>query len=137
VSLTRFISGVALVSALAVPALALAQQAPPPGAPAPAASAAPHHHGHRHHSAYMRALRSLNLSDAQKQQIKAAFQQSRQANQNADPATHKANSEKLHAQIDGILTPAQRTQLQTTLKQERNQQKRPGMGVSPAPSPIP
>jgi Spy/CpxP family protein refolding chaperone len=137
VSLIRFISGVALVSALAVPALALAQQAPPPGAPAPAASAEPHHHGHGHHSAYMRALRSLNLSDAQKQQIKAAFQQSRQANQNADPATRKANGQKLRAQIDNILTPAQRTQLQTTLQQERKEHHGPGMGASPAPSPAP
>ncbi|HYZ16930.1 MAG TPA: hypothetical protein VE591_11035 [Candidatus Acidoferrum sp.] len=134
-SLTRFTSGIALVAALAAPTLALAQQAPQPGAPAPAGSAAPSHHGRGHHSAYMRALRSLNLSDAQKQQIKAAYQQTRQANQNADPATRKANGEKLRSQIDAILTPDQRTQLQTKLQQERSEPHQPGMAASPVPNP--
>lgn len=134
--LIRFITGIALVSALAVPSVALAQS-PAPGAPAPVASPAAGHHQHGHHSRYMRALQSLNLSDAQKQQIKAAFQQSRQANQNADPATRKANREKLRTQINGILTPAQRTQLQTTLQQERNEHHERGRGASPAPTAAP
>jgi len=40
------------------------------------------------------------------------------ANQNADPATRRANMEKLRTQIDGILTPDQRAQWQQ-MKAER------------------
>jgi Spy/CpxP family protein refolding chaperone len=63
----------------------------------------------------MHALRSLNLSDAQKQQIRGFARATRTADQNADPATKRANMQKLRAQIDGVLTPDQRTQLQAAL----------------------
>jgi len=103
----RLLSAAALAAVLAVPFAASAQAAPPP----PAA-------GH-HHSPYMHALHSLNLSPQQKAQIKSFSQQSRQANQGADPATKKANREKLRQQISGVLSPDQRNSLQTELAREK------------------
>ena len=105
---------------LVLPLAAGAQTAPPPPAAAAPQTApapgAPHHHsGGR----YMRALRTLGLSDAQKQQIRSAIVATRQANQNADPDTIKANRKALRAQIDGVLTPDQRAQLRAKLQAER------------------
>jgi len=112
VSISRFLSSVALAATLAVPVAACAQQAPPPAAQdqAPAAN------HHRRNPMFV-ALRKLNLSDQQKQQIRDAMKQSRAANRDADDATRKANRQKLRAQIDGILTPDQRAQLRTELQQ--------------------
>ncbi len=108
-----------LALTLGLPAVASAQTAPAaPGAP-PAASApantAPGSVPRHHHNRYMRAVRSLNLSDAQKQQIRGFVQAMRTANQNADPVTKRANAKQLRAQIDGVLTPDQRTQLRAAL----------------------
>jgi Spy/CpxP family protein refolding chaperone len=137
VSLTRFVTGAALVAALAAPLAASAQSAPPP---APSPSAGPHGDWHggrpRHHShrnPYLHALRSLNLNDAQKQQVRTAFQQMREA----DRAAMRANAEKLRGQIDAILTPAQRTQLRTTLEQERMRHQRRDEGAPQATPPAP
>ena len=116
-SSTRLLSAVALVAALVIPSAAFAQTAPAPYPSAAPANGARHHHGHNGMRA---ALRNLNLSDAQKAQIQQAFQQTRDANRNADPATRKANRAKLRAQIDAILTPAQRAQLQATLKAHKH-----------------
>jgi Spy/CpxP family protein refolding chaperone len=133
-SSARYLAAAALAVACALPAAAFAQTAP---APAPLTSPMPgmqRHHGHHgHRGGYMRVLNTLGLSDAQKQQIKTAMQQSRQANQNADPATRKANREKLRAQIDAILTPDQRTRLQAALAQQRAQRRT--MQGAPAPAP--
>ena len=137
----RFFRIAALAAVLAVPAAALAQQAPPapaaPGAPA-GVPGQPGMHRHGHGGGFRHALQSLNLSAAQKTQIQQVFAQSRGANRNADPATRKANRDKLHAQIEGILTPAQRTQLQTALTQARQQHERTGGAwASPAPNATP
>lgn len=118
----RTLTVAALAAAVSLPIAASAQTQPgaPQAAPtAPAAPGAEGGHRNHHGSAYMHALRTLNLSDAQKQQIKDAAAQTRQANQNADPATRRANMQKLRSQIDGILTPDQRTQLQAELAKQR------------------
>jgi Spy/CpxP family protein refolding chaperone len=99
-----------MVAFLSLPLAASAQSAP--AAPAVSAPAPAHHH---HKSRYMHALKQLNLSADQKAQIKGFSQTARTANENADPATKKANMQKLHAQIDGVLTPAQRDQLKAAL----------------------
>lgn len=134
----RFLGVAALAAVLAVPAAALAQQAPP----APAAAGAPmpgqagRHHGHR--NPMRAALGKLNLSDSQKTQIDQILAQSRGANRNADPATRKANREKMHAQIEGILTPAQRTQLRQEMQQMRQRHAhRGGNGTGPMPGASP
>lgn len=93
-----FVAALGVAATLVLPAAALAQNAP---APVTAPATRPHH---RHGSAYMRALRRLNLSDAQKQQI-------RQAMRNEQIAMRK--------QIDGVLMPDQRTQLRSALQQAR------------------
>jgi Spy/CpxP family protein refolding chaperone len=99
--------GAALILGLA-PLAASAQSAPP----APAAQ--PHHHG-----GWMHALHSVNLTADQRAQIKSLAKQTRADNQNADPATKRANIQKLRAQIDGLLTPDQRSQFQAAIAAQR------------------
>ena len=125
----RFLAAAVLAASLTLPVAAFAQQAPPvPAGPAPAGAAQPgetgRHHGHR--GAFRKALAGLNLSAAQKTQIDQAFAQAKGANRGADPATRKANREKLHAQIEAILTPAQRAQLQSALQQARREHRQGG-----------
>jgi Spy/CpxP family protein refolding chaperone len=57
-------------------------------------------------------LKHLGLTSAQQQQAKALHDQVKAANANADRATKAANWRKMRAQLIGILTPAQRSQLQ-------------------------
>jgi Spy/CpxP family protein refolding chaperone len=116
----RLIASAALIAAFAAPLAAFAQQAPPPAAGSPAPE--------RQHlrSPFMRALNTLDLSPAQRQQIEDAVAQTRQANRNADESTRRLNREKLHAQIDAILTPEQRAQFQAELQKQRQQGQRPG-----------
>ena len=120
----RFLAAAVLAASLTAPIAAFAQQSP--GAPlAPVPSAAPGqpgaHHG-RHHNGFRTALRGLNLSAAQKTQIDQIFAQARGQNRTADPATRKTNRAKTRAQIEAILTPAQRAQLRATLQQQRAHQ---------------
>jgi Spy/CpxP family protein refolding chaperone len=133
----RFFGIAALAAVLAVPVAALAQQAPPaPMSTAPAQAGMRRHGGGHHGGGFRHALQSLNLSAAQKTQIQQAFAQSRGANRNADPATRKANRDKMRTQIEAILTPAQRTQFQTALQQARQRHQR-GAWASPAPNATP
>ncbi|GAC1410353.1 MAG: hypothetical protein NVSMB64_19450 [Candidatus Velthaea sp.] len=111
--LSRTLWAAALAVAVTVPLAASAQSVP--AAPQPPGQHHRHHRGNR----FMHALHSLDLSAAQKQQIAGFIKDARTANHNAEPAMHKANAEKLHAQIQGVLTPDQRTQLQTELQRER------------------
>lgn len=113
-SISRFLGTAALLASLAAPVAALAQTPPPAAATfAPGARA---HHGHRHRGGLRKALQSLNLTPAQRTQIDQAFAQTRQANQNPDKATRKANRRQLRSRIDAILTPAQRAQLKAALQ---------------------
>jgi Spy/CpxP family protein refolding chaperone len=115
----RLVSSVALIAALAAPLAAFAEQAPPPigGSPAP----------ERHfRSPFMRVLHTLDLSPSQWQQIEDAVAQTRLANRNADESIRRLNRERLHAQIEAILTPEQRAQFQAELQKQRQQSQRPG-----------
>jgi Spy/CpxP family protein refolding chaperone len=125
-----------LGAALSVPAAAFAQQAPYPAATAPAyPGGAPA--GRRHHQNRFRAaLRGLNLSQAQRQQIDQAFARTKAANHNADRTTRRANMQKLRSDVEAILTPAQRTQLQAALRKSRGQ-RRGGPFATPYPAPTP
>jgi Spy/CpxP family protein refolding chaperone len=111
---SRILAAAVMVAATAgIGPAAFAQPAPAPSASAPAGQ-------HRHGNAYMRALRSLDLSDAQKTQIRTLLVNARQNSQaTTDPAARKADRERLRAQIDAVLTPEQRTKLQQTLASER------------------
>jgi Spy/CpxP family protein refolding chaperone len=135
------LGALALFAAFALPLAASAQTVPAPGAsaqtvPAPGASApvpAVHRH-HRHHNRYMHALRGLQLSDTQKQQIAGIMKNARGANKNADPQTRRANVRALHQQIEGVLTDEQRSQLHAKLAGARQHMARPS-GPAPAASP--
>lgn len=76
-----FVAAVA-AAALGIAVPAFAQDAPPPPAAAQHCSGTHHHgqHGWRHHRGMMmmRGLHQLDLSDAQKQSIHAAFKSSRE-----------------------------------------------------------
>ncbi len=110
-------------SLIAGSAAAFAQTTP--AAPAAAeASAAPAMAAHPHHkNKMMSALRELNLSDDQKTKIKAYMTSYRDARSSATPETREA----LRGQIEGVLTPDQRTQFEAQMK--------PHMQPAAAPSP--
>ena len=135
---TRLLAAATLAVGLAIPAAAFAQTPAGPVAP-PAGAPAAHHHHHR--SALHAALGKLNLSAAQKTQLAAVFaqaKQQRQANRTADPATRKANAQQFRSQIDGILTPAQRTQFHAALQQARAHRHNHRRALmSPAPATVP
>lgn len=109
---SSLIRGLALVAATAVlPVAASAQVVPvPPGGGAQQQQGAPggsRQGGARERrggSAYMRAIRQLNLSDAQRRQIRQIVRQ---------------QAEATRRQIMGVLTPDQRSQLQQQLQQTR------------------
>ena len=130
----------AFVAALAAPLAASAQPAPIPSAVEPAVGApAGSHSGPRghHRRGFAHALRGLNLSDAQKQQISGFMKAARtnmQTAKTADLQTRRANMAALRRQIDGVLTPDQRVQLETNLARERGTMQR-DHGPAPAASP--
>jgi len=98
---------VALV-ALAVPALA--QNANPPEAPpAQTAPAGGHMHGLR------AAFAALNLTSDQQAQLAKIMAQAKEARENGQPIDRA----DLMKQINGVLTPAQRTQLQAEIEKQR------------------
>lgn len=119
-SIIRFAGSLALAAALVCP-LAASAQTPSPAPIAPGMSGT---HRKHHANRFRAALRSLNLSAAQQTQIDQIFAQARGQNRNADPATRKANRQKLRAQIEAVLTPAQRAQLQAALRNSRNSPQR-------------
>jgi Spy/CpxP family protein refolding chaperone len=63
----------------------------------------------------MHALRSVNLTPAQQQQVATLHAAEQKANASADPATKEANAQKMRSQIMAILTPDQKTQLEAHL----------------------
>lgn len=122
------LGAVALAAVCALPLAAAAQSAPQPGIAAPpafqqqpSATQQQPHHRHRR-SPYLRAMRSLNLSDAQRRQIAGILKSSRAAAKGADPQTRRADIAAMRRQIDGVLTPDQRTQLRANLAGARRPQ---------------
>lgn len=106
----RFISAVALAATLLTPLGASAQTLPPAAAPAQ----------HRHHAGrFVAAVHALNLSADQRRQIDDAVAANRAASRGADKATKRANRQRMHAQIESILTPDQRAQLKAELHRKR------------------
>lgn len=118
------LGALALLAALALPFTATAQAIPAPGAVAPGVSApvpgAAPHRGHHRGNRYMRIVRELALTDAQKQQIAGILKNARSATPNADPQTRRANARAMRGQIEAVLTDAQRAQLHAKLAQERS-----------------
>ncbi len=67
------------------------------------------------------ALETLDLSDAQKAQLKGVLAQARAARENGQPVSQA----DLLKQINGVLTPPQRTQFQAALDKARAAQQQP------------
>lgn len=108
----------ALAALCALPLAASAQTAPNPGIGAPpAAQPGAQHRAHRG-SPYLRAMRGLHLSDAQRQQI-AGIQ--------------RADMQAMRRQIEGILTPDQRTQLHAKVAQAHRHFAQPNGQARQAP----
>ena len=116
IRLSRFVTAFGIAAILASPLAASAQ--PAPAAP-PANAASPAAHKHHHRSAYMSSLRKLDLTDAQRQQIRGIMQTAHKTPKTTDPATRRANAKQLRTQIDAVLTPAQRTQLKASMQAAR------------------
>lgn len=101
---------IALIAAVGTPFVASAQTVPTPGQQpyvrpgVTAPQQGPQAHRRRAGDPFMRAMRGLNLSDQQRQQILADMRSSREA---------------LRKQIDGVLTDQQRAQLRANLSQQR------------------
>ena len=74
---------------------------------------------------FAKVLESLNLSEDEKQKIRAIMADAREKSRNADPETRRANFKAAFAQIDAILTPDQRTQLHAKLQAMRHNQETP------------
>ncbi|MBD5656774.1 MAG: hypothetical protein IAI50_16570 [Candidatus Eremiobacteraeota bacterium] len=67
-------------------------------------------------------LRSLDLSDEQKQQIREIMTATRKENANADPSTRGTNMRAAYAKIsDTVLTPDQRSKFQAKMAQMRKE----------------
>jgi hypothetical protein len=114
----RFVPVLALAALFAGPLAAGAQTAPPPATSAAPAMTTPHHHHRRHRDPFMRALHSVTLTPAQQQQIAGFRDQAKKADTNADPATRKANTSKLHDQIMGVLTSDQKAQVTAAMQHD-------------------
>ena len=113
-----------IIFVLAAPLAASAQTASPATPPPPAAGAAPagsvpNGAPQHRHPRYLLAVRSLTLTADQKQQIAGFLHDTKAANQGADRGTRRANAKKLRDEINGVLTPDQRTQLRAALAQQR------------------
>ena len=67
-------------------------------------------------------LMSLNLSDAQKAQIRSMIADARKQNENVtDRDARRANMKAAYAKFDTVLTPAQRTQFHAKMDAMRRQ----------------
>ena len=128
---SRLLLACALALALGAPIASQAQSQPQPGT-VPAASTAPHEH---HEHGMMRAVKELNLSDAQRSQIQQLVQQYRQQHPKGstpDPQARKDLRDKIFA----ALTPDQQTQLKQRLAQMRaDRQKQDGAANGNASAP--
>jgi Spy/CpxP family protein refolding chaperone len=98
-----------------VPA-AFAQDQPSGGPPADG------HHGNR----MGEVLKSLNLTDAQKTQIRAIIADARKQNQNVtDRDQRRANMKAAMGKVEAVLTPAQRTELHAKMDAMHQQNQAP------------
>ncbi len=80
---------------------------------------------------FQRVLESLNLTDAQKTQIKQIMADTRAKNTDADPETRKSNFKDAMAKIDTVLTPEQRTEFHAKMQAMR----RPPASDASSPQP--
>lgn len=102
--LSHLVLSFALGSALAAPVAAVAQMAPTPTAKNP------------HY--FTRAVRSVMLSPSQRVKVATITAQYRKAHPDSAPHDIKAE-QQFHQDIENVLTPAQRSQVEARVKQLR------------------
>lgn len=110
-NISRIVLACALVTGLALPAFALAQQDPAPAAAAPSAPV-------KGHGKFMKALKSVNLTDAQEAQIKQLRQgyvQSHSKGSARDPLAEKQYRQALL----NVLTPDQLVQFKQNMRADK------------------
>lgn len=96
-----------LLSSVAATALTLVAATPTPAL-------------HSHRAGFMQMVHRLGLDDAQKAQIKTLVQQYREQHPKGS-APDKQVRKALRGRILGVLTPQQREQLQTELREQRSE----------------
>jgi Spy/CpxP family protein refolding chaperone len=90
-----------------------------PGAPGPAWAQTPAPQSTRG-ARFGQLLLSLNLSDAQKAKIRGIMQAARDKNKNVtDSEQRRANYRAAFAQVEEVLTPAQRSELHAKIEANR------------------
>jgi len=75
-----------------------------------------------------RILKSLNLTPAQEDQIKTIMADARSKSAGADPQTKRDNFKAALAQVDQVLTPAQRTEFHAKIQAMRGRGQGMGQG---------
>lgn len=123
----------ALAGAIIVPVGVLAQRSAAPSAPQGAPST--QQWGREHHHGMMSMMRELNLTDAQKTQIRqivTEFRNSHTPGERPDPQSRAQMRDK----IMNVLTPQQRAQFQAKMEQMRAQREE-REGSEPAPESTP
>ncbi|HEY0799019.1 MAG TPA: hypothetical protein VGD50_07700 [Candidatus Baltobacteraceae bacterium] len=114
----RIAALLACAAAIGTP-LALHAQTAPAAQTAPDSTTPGAHHHHR--NPLMKALRTLDLTPQQHQQIAGFIAANKQANQGAAPDVRRSNERNLRTEIQGVLTPAQAAQLKAEIQRERAQ----------------
>ncbi len=110
------VAAVAAALALSTTVLAVAQDMP-----APAAQSAPRAHTGAHR--FATAVHSLSLSSDQQARIDQLHQQFKAQQKGiADKNQRRANRKSFHEAVMGVLTPDQRAQLKSMMKQSRASQ---------------
>ncbi|MDQ2857090.1 MAG: hypothetical protein M3R53_00375 [Candidatus Eremiobacteraeota bacterium] len=113
---------------LVAPFAAFAQNAaaPAPNATIPAAGTSGHHRG----SAMRHALKTLGLSADQKTRIKEIMTSYRASRHSASPQTRR----QLRANIEGVLTPDQRTRFAAAMQQQARSRSQGARAPQPVPT---
>jgi Spy/CpxP family protein refolding chaperone len=115
---TALLTGGGTVASIAFGSVPAALAQDQPGAAAPAGPP-PGAHGNR----MGKMLMLLNLTDAQKTQIRAIIADARKQNENVtDRDQKRANMKAAYAKVETVLTPAQRTELHAKMEAMRQQQ---------------
>ncbi|HJL14067.1 MAG TPA: hypothetical protein RMH99_00355 [Sandaracinaceae bacterium LLY-WYZ-13_1] len=130
--LTRSLPRVALAAGLAgaiglaAPVTSFAQTADAPRAEDRRRGHGMHHRGHHHRGHARRGmrhvLRQLDLSDAQREEIRSLVREARSQARDAEPERRRALRRQVRARIGAILTPEQRERARQ-LRAERRQRR--------------
>jgi Spy/CpxP family protein refolding chaperone len=120
--MTRFIRSLTAAAAVALTVAGLTAADIAHGTLAPAAAQDAPPAGGQRGARFGKMLLGLDLTDAQKTQIRSIMASARQQNENVtDPQVKRANYKAALAKVQTVLTPSQRTKLQSEMAAARAQ----------------